>query len=124
MLMCVYENNNRNTKERKALDHLAGERQVSVSWVSIWETEMLERKGRITLLPNINVWVHAASQPEVSTILPVDVSVVLAQRELPEAFHADPADRLIVATSMLSGYPLAIQDRKICDSACCELWTP
>lgn len=115
---------NLDSTEREALDLLAEKRQISISWVSVWETEMLERKGRITLLPNITDWMHTASQPEVSNILPVDVSVVLAQRELPETFHADPADRLIAATSMLSGYPLATQDRKIRGSDCCKIWKP
>lgn len=108
--------------ERKALDQLAGKGKVSVSWVTLWETEMLERKGRVTLLPDLSEWLNLAVQPEVTTVLPADINVVLAQRDLPDSFHGDPADRLITATSMLADYPLATYDSKIRDSGCCKIW--
>jgi PIN domain nuclease of toxin-antitoxin system len=109
-------------RERSALDGLAGSGLLAVSWVSVWETEMLERKGRIQLLPDFNTWIQHATHPDIATILPADTDVVLAQRQLPESFHADPADRLIAATSMLSGYPLATYDKRISDSDACEIW--
>lgn len=56
------------------------------------------------------------------TVLPADSQLVIAQRELPDSFHGDPADRLIAASSMLSGYPLATHDRKIRESGVCEFW--
>lgn len=108
--------------ERINLDQLAEKRQLSISWVTIWETEMLERKGRIELLPDINSWLKVAAQPNVVSVLPADTELVLAQRNLPESFHGDPADRLITATSMLSGYPLATHDRRIIDSGACTIW--
>lgn len=111
-------------QEREALDHLAEIKSLSLSWVSIWETEMLERKGRIDLLPDFERWIISATQPEMITILAADTDIVLAQRRLPGEFHNDPADRLITATSILSGYPLATHDGRIRDSAACELWKP
>jgi len=32
------------------------------------------------------------------TVLPADSQLVIAQRELPDSFHGDPADRLIAAS--------------------------
>ncbi|CAN5356159.1 type II toxin-antitoxin system VapC family toxin [soil metagenome] len=113
---------NLNEGEREELDLLAAKKWLAISWVTIWETEMLERKGRISLEPDFVSWITLAAKPEVSAILPVDVDVVLTQRKLPESFHADPADRLITATSMLSGYPLATRDRRISASGVCEIW--
>lgn len=108
--------------EREVLDEKAAAQQLSISWVTIWETEMLERKQRIQLLPNLETWIREATQPEIITLLPVDIEVVLAQRSLPEDFHTDPADRLITATSLLSGYPLATHDGRIQKSEACEIW--
>ena len=102
-----------NVDERKKLDILAGKSEIAISWVSIWETEMLERKGRIKLLPDLATWISQASDPSFCTVLPVDIELVLAQRELPEYFHADPADRLIVATALLTEIPLATYDSRI-----------
>lgn len=109
--------------ERKALDGLAESGEISISWVTIWETEMLERKGRIALEPNIFDWMEIATTPEVSKIIPVNTAVVLAQRKLPKSFHSDPADRLITSTSMLTEYPLATYDRRILEADCCNIWS-
>lgn len=115
---------NLSNKERAALDQKATENQLAVSWVSLWETEMLERKGRIELYQDFSTWVSAATDPQIARILPADVDLVVAQRQLPESFHGDPADRLIAATSILSGYPLATHDRRIRSSECCTIWAP
>lgn len=109
--------------ERKALDGLAESGEISISWVTIWETEMLERKGRIALEPNIFDWMEIATTPEVSKVIPVNTDVVLGQRKLPKSFHADPADRLITSTSMLTEYPLATYDRRILEADCCSIWS-
>ena len=109
-------------RERDSLDNLATNRLIAISWVSVWETEMLERKGRIRLEPNFKIWIREATSPDFITLLPADLEVVIAQRELPENFHQDPADRLISATSILSGYKLATYDSRIIESGACKIW--
>lgn len=109
-------------KERKTLDEKASSQELAISWVTIWETEMLERKQRISLQPNFQTWIREATNPLFVSILPVDIDVVLAQRNLPADFHADPADRLITATSFLAKYPLATHDVRIQQSKACEIW--
>lgn len=108
--------------ERDELDRLAARRELSISWATLLETEILERKGRITLLPDLEGWFRKAADPDFISILPVDTRLIITQRGLPEDFHADPADRLIAATSILSGYPLATHDRKIRESGAYEIW--
>ena len=109
--------------ERDALEKLAFKNSLAISWVTIWETEMLEREGRVRLSPGFQPWIEQATHPDIVTVLPVDTAVVIAQRSLPESFHGDPADRLIAATSMLSGYPLATHDQRVMNSGACEIWT-
>jgi len=111
-------------RERDSLDHLASNRLLAISWVSVWETEMLERKASISLEPNFNTWIRKATSPDIITLLPADLEVVLAQRQLPESFHQDPADRLISATSILSGFKLATHDARIIESGACNIWSP
>lgn len=115
---------NLSTTERDALDRKAAKKELTISWVSVWETEMLERKGRIELRPDFRSWISAATDPQIVTLLPADIDLVVAQRLLPDEFHGDPADRLITASSLLSGYPLATHDRRIQQSECCEIWQP
>ncbi|MCG2588102.1 type II toxin-antitoxin system VapC family toxin [Rhodohalobacter sulfatireducens] len=113
---------NLSSQEMKGLDIKASKQELSISWVTIWETEMLERKQRISLQPNFQTWIREATNPLFISILPVDIDVVLAQRNLPTDFPADPADRLITATSLLAKYPLATHDRRILESQPCEIW--
>ncbi|MCH8556933.1 MAG: type II toxin-antitoxin system VapC family toxin [Balneolia bacterium] len=109
-------------KQRSALGKLAASRQLAVSWVSVWETEMLEMKQRVQLRPNLAEWIEAAVHPDVCLLLPVDTHVVLAQRRLPDSFHGDPADRLIAASALLGNMKLATADTKIIDSGVIDIW--
>lgn len=111
-------------REREALDDLAANKMLCISWTTLWETELLERKNRITLLPGFQNWIQKATDSSFLTVLPVDLDVLLAQRRLPGSFHADPADRLITATALLSGYELATYDSRILESNACKIWKP
>lgn len=121
-LWWLLEDGNLSTTERKALDRLASQSRLVISWVSVWETERLERKGRVSLMPDFQSWIEVATHPDIVTVLPADIAVILAQRNLPDTFHGDPADRLIAATAALSGYPLATHDQRIVDSGACDIW--
>jgi PIN domain nuclease of toxin-antitoxin system len=46
-------------------------------------------------------------------VLPLDTSVILALDKLPERFHGDPADRIIVATAKAHGLELMTHDKAI-----------
>jgi PIN domain nuclease of toxin-antitoxin system len=111
-------------QERLSLDHLAENRNLCISWTTLWETEILDRKGRISLLPDFSAWMKTATQKDVIQILPVDLDVILTQRNLPESFHNDPADRLIAATAILSGFELATYDHRIIETEVCKIWNP
>lgn len=113
---------NLSPNEREKLDLKAANQELCISWVTIWETEILERKQRIALQPDFQTWTREATNPEFMIILPVDIEVVIAQRNLPDNFHTDPADRLITATSLLSDYPLATHDGRIQESGVCKIW--
>ncbi len=83
---------------------------------------MLERKQRISLQPDFQTWIREATNPDFISFLPVDIDVVLTQRILPNSFHADPADRLITATAIISDFALATHDNRILESGVCEIW--
>jgi PIN domain nuclease of toxin-antitoxin system len=108
--------------ERQALDKLAASNKLCISWTTLWETELLERKKRISLLPDFRSWAQKATERSFMTVLAVDLDVLIAQRALPGSFHADPADRLITATALLTGYELATYDVRIRNSATCRIW--
>ena len=85
---------------------------------------MLQSKGRLMLDRPWASWLRQAAAPGVVALLPLDVEVVLALDPLPQSFHGDPADRLIVATALTHGLPLATQDSAIQGSGLVPLWEP
>ncbi|MCP9290523.1 type II toxin-antitoxin system VapC family toxin [Gracilimonas sediminicola] len=100
-------------EERETLDESAAQREIAISAASVWETEMLARKGVIDLKPSFKKWIEMATRPQVCKVIPIDQDVILAQDKLPADFPDDPADRLIVATALLNEFPLATKDDKL-----------
>jgi PIN domain nuclease of toxin-antitoxin system len=111
--------------ERDALDALATAGSLpGISAISLWEAQMLARKGRLELDAALADWLPTAAAAETVAVLPLDVAVVLALDALPAGFHGDPADRIIVATARAHGLPLATRDKSIRRSRAARLWKP
>ncbi len=111
-------------KERDELDRLAARGALRVAAVSLWETQMLHAKGRLSLNRPFDIWIRDAAAANVVQVLPLDVEVVIARGCLPASFHGDPADRLIVSTSRAHKIPLATHDGAIRKSRVTTLWKP
>jgi PIN domain nuclease of toxin-antitoxin system len=110
--------------ERDALDAKAGRRELFISAISLWEVQVLHAKRRFELPLPFAEWLARASDERMISVLPLSVEVVLALDALPAAFHGDPADRLIVATSRAHAMPLATHDAAIRRSRAAKLWKP
>jgi PIN domain nuclease of toxin-antitoxin system len=108
--------------ERAALDRLGGEGGLGISAISLWEAQMLHRKGRLHLPIPFRDWIEQAADERMLTIAPLDVAVVTELDQLPERFHGDPADRLIVATAKSLRLPLATHDTTIRRARLVEIW--
>lgn len=100
----------------------SNKKKLAVLVISIWEIELLERKGRIQLLPSLEKWLDIAINPHYLNIYPLDMQVIMAQRKLPRYFHPDPADRIITATSMLVDIPLFTHDDRIINANATQIW--
>ncbi len=85
-------------------------RNVAVSAITFWEVAMLHDKGRLTLLRDIESWRTSLLDDGLIEI-PVDGAIGIRANTLTD-FHADPADRIIVATAM-QGRQLLTEDRRI-----------
>ena len=86
--------------------------EVAVSAISFWEMAMLQAKGRIGYPDDVSQWrLEQLGQGLIE--IPVDGEIGIRANAL-EGFHADPADRIIVATA-LNGHQLVTADRRILD---------
>ena len=109
-------------KECSALDELAERRCLFLPSISLWEAQMLHARGRLELPVPFPEWLAEAADERILTVVPLDIAVVLALAALPETFHGDPADRLIVATARSRKLPLATRDAAIRKSRLVKLW--
>ena len=84
--------------------------EVAVSAISFWEMAMLRDKGRISYPDDVSRWRQEQLSQGLIEIL-VDGEIGIHASALP-SFHADPADRIIVATALI-GHRLVTADARI-----------
>lgn len=84
-----------------------------VSAISLWEIAKLEEKGKINFNIPLQRWMREALDPGFMKRLELDEQVAAESTRLPEEFHRDPADQMIVATARVHNLTLITADRKI-----------
>ncbi len=95
----------------------ATNRTLYVSAITPWETSMLVTKGRLAFNREVGQWLNVALAMPGMSLIPLSVEISVASTRLPGDFHADPADRIIVATARQFGATLITEDKLILDYA-------
>ncbi len=111
-------------RERQSLDRIADDKGIMLPAICQWEAQMLYRKKRISLPLPFPAWLRRATSADMLTVLPLNAEAVIAVNDLPESFHGDPADRIIVATARDQDLPVATHDEAIRKSRLVKLWKP
>ena len=91
----------------------SGSPGLLVSAISCWEVALLVNRGRLALSLDVERWLALLSSHPAVRLLALDPAVAVAATRLPEPFHADPADRFLVAQARELGIPLLSADSKI-----------
>jgi len=90
-----------------------------LSVVSIWELDTLARRTGKTgaaIGPDAKHWIATALSRIPAIVIAFDAEDAMALLDLPP-MHADPADRMLVATARRRAIPLVTSDDKILDMA-------
>lgn len=105
-------------KAIRAIDEAAARHALRVSIISVWEIALLEAKRRIVLPLPVGEWIaDALDVPDIQLLALDRPAIAIESCRLPGALHADPADRLLVATARAENAVLATRDQKILDYA-------
>lgn len=102
--------------QRQVLAAADRESPVLVSDISLWEVATLHSLGRIQLSLPLREWLEKAVAPPLVRRQDISPAIAAELAALPDSFHRDPADRILVATARALGATLLTLDRRIIDS--------
>lgn len=92
-----------------------------ISAVSVWEIGLLARpRGKRTpmaFLPDLRSWLDRVFAEPGLREAPLTRAIAHLASALPGEFHADPADRFVVATALTLGMPVVTRDRAVLEYA-------
>lgn len=86
---------------------------IGISPISCIEVARLAAASLIELPTDALTWIrHLMNYPSVR-LLPITPEIAVRAYSLPEPFHRDPADRILVATAIELACPLLTSDQRI-----------
>ena len=97
---------------RQTIDGALRNGELAVSAMTFWEVALLRAKDRLDFPENVTAWRRELLGQGLIEI-PVDGEIGIRANALAN-FHADLADRIIVATAM-NGHQLVTADHRILD---------
>ena len=109
-------------RERDALDNLPAHERPVLAEISLWEVAMLVERGRLELDMDLENWLALAAAPATVELVRITPAIAAEVARLPDRFHRDPADRLIVATARMRKLSVLTRDRKITGARLVPLW--
>lgn len=114
VLVWAVEGNRRlGARAAAAIDEARRSDRIGISAITPWEMALLVQRGRLRLALDVGAWIDAALSRQGVDLLPIEPAIAIASVRLPGGFHADPADRFIVATARHWRAPLLTADRAI-----------
>ena len=106
--------------QARAIENASADEPLLVSDVSLWEIATLVSLGRIRLRRPLHDWLEAAVAAPLVRRVSISPAVAADVAGLPDTFHRDPADRIIVATARAAGAAVATGNSRIIDSGLVE----
>ena len=86
-----------------------------IAAITPWEIAMLIRAGKVQVAGPTIDWLTKALHATSTAVAPFDIAMAIDAVELPAWTHADPADRMIVATARHMNALLVSRDTAILD---------
>lgn len=86
---------------------------LGISAISCWEVAKLVEYGRLRLSEPLPSWMEKALSYPGIQVLPLTPEIAIESTQLPQPFHKDPADQIIVATARIYDLGLMTCDIKI-----------
>jgi PIN domain nuclease of toxin-antitoxin system len=98
--------------QKTAIEDARG-KGIGICTISLLEIARLVQRGRIALPKPTHEWFDMALTQEGIMLISITPEIAIGSVALPDTFHKDPADRLIVATARAYNCPLVTADKEI-----------
>ena len=92
------------------------ETPLYVSEITLWEIATLYSLRRVELEVPLRDFLERVTAPPLIQRLSISPTIAAEVAALPDSFHRDPGDRVIVASARVFGATLLTQDRRIIDA--------
>ena len=109
------QNDPRLTNHQSQVIEREREHGLGISTISLIEIARLVSAKRIILPLRIQEWFEIALSQEGIILISITPEIAVEAQNLPDNFHKDPADRIIVATARIFDIPVVTVDKKILD---------
>jgi PIN domain nuclease of toxin-antitoxin system len=109
----VSEPHRLSARARHAVARAMRDGRLFVSSISVWEVALLVASDRLRLTMDVESWIARSEALPFLSFVPVDNRIALKSTRLPGPLHSDPADRMIIATSVVLGAELVTRDDKL-----------
>ena len=106
---------------REVLGSASAESPLWLCDISLWEIATLHSLGRIELRLPLLEWLERSTAPPLVRRVGISPRIASEVAALPDSFHRDPADRLIVATARVLGATLLTCDQAILGAGLSEV---
>lgn len=100
-------------RARTTIERAAARGELHVSIFSIWEIAKKVEKGQLAMDRPLDEWLDAALEVEGLQISDFTRAVAIDSCQLPQPFHGDPADQIIVATTRSLSAALVTKDSRL-----------
>lgn len=98
---------------RTAIDKARKQNNLWLSMISIWEVAKKVEKRQLAFDRPLDQWLDAATSMEGLRLWELTPPILVQSCQLPQPFHGDPADQIIVATARHHGAVLVTKDERI-----------
>ena len=98
---------------RRAIDRSLAGGTLALSLISTWELAKKVEKGHLSLDRPVADWMDLAVTNPGLQLLDLTLPILLESCRLPQPFHGDPADQIIVATARQRDAVILTKDERI-----------
>ena len=99
--------------QRRVVDAADAASPLLVADISLWEVATLHSLGRVRIQGSLRRWLEKAVAPPLVKLQGITPAIAAEGAALPDTFHRDPADRILVATARVMDAVLVTRDQRI-----------